>query len=138
VEIFLNKGLGWHDTWQDCFVGSAWLGSSTSHSRLQLDRRLSTPPAIASCGPAMSVLLWLAPSGTPWQFFVAITEVLTMMSKIKIVVPDDRWISMILSSSRSQQMPAAILGVVKTMSQMIDVLQAIGSSNTGGLCSWWS
>jgi hypothetical protein len=36
VEIFLNKGLIRQCTWQDYFIGKAWLSSSTRSSRLQL------------------------------------------------------------------------------------------------------
>jgi hypothetical protein len=89
--------------------------------RLQLDRRLSTPLAIASCGTDISVLLWSAPSGTPWQFFVAISEVLAMMGKIMMVVPDDQWILI------SEQQPRETMFLVVPISEA----KTLGLSFTG-------
>jgi hypothetical protein len=53
VQDLHQQRLWGHCTWQDCFAGSAGLGSSTRSSLLQLDRRLSPPSAMVSYGPAI-------------------------------------------------------------------------------------
>jgi hypothetical protein len=62
--------------------------------------------------------------GTIWYamtMFCCITVVLTMMSKINVVALDCQWISMVLVHFKISR--EAILDMVKTVSQMIGVLQ---------------
>jgi hypothetical protein len=72
-------------------------------------------------------------------FFAAITMVLTVMSNIKVVAPDDQWSSMALGFLRSQGMTEVSLDMAETVSKMIvfhSRLDKWGQQHRG-ISSWW-